>query len=142
MEITTLRLPPGLKEDLEEEAEDNDMSLSEYVRVILRARERIQQENTNDYGNRIRKLEERVDELEMLIEKAKTRSRKNTEDSDPEDVISWVREEQPVSRSEIISEWYPDDAPINENTWWENRVRPHLEERGGEFTRNVGWELH
>ncbi|ADB63998.1 hypothetical protein Htur_5270 (plasmid) [Haloterrigena turkmenica DSM 5511] len=53
-------------EALEAEAEAEEKSISEYIRSVLRERENTQP-NTTEYVDRIRDLEERVDELEKRI---------------------------------------------------------------------------
>jgi polyhydroxyalkanoate synthesis regulator phasin len=83
MKITTLRLPEGLYEDIEAEAEELDRSVSEYVRMLLRNRAEYAAEYTGEYANtkantpantdeydelagRVEALEERVAELEAF----------------------------------------------------------------------------
>ena len=72
MKVTTLRLPEGLHDDLVDEAEAEDRSFSEYVRMLLRNREadaNTQEHtpaNTDEYDalvERLSSLEDRVDEL-------------------------------------------------------------------------------
>ena len=72
MKVTTLRLPEGLHDDLVDEAEAEDRSFSEYVRMLLRNREantntqEHTQANTDEYAelrDRVSALEDRVDEL-------------------------------------------------------------------------------
>lgn len=136
MKITTLRLPEGLAEDLENEAEEEDMSFSEYARGILRNRDRIPeentQENTDEYGKRIRALEQRVAELEDEI---------GPDDDRDRDIVDWLRDNQPASRAEIIDHCYPDDHPAKPVNWWKRHGRQLLKDAGAEFTRNVGWTL-
>jgi len=74
MKVTTLRLPEGLYDDLAAEAEAQDRSFSEYVRMLLRNRQantageanthEHTQANTTEYEDRLAELEERVAALE------------------------------------------------------------------------------
>ena len=62
---------------------------------------------------------------------------------DPEKAADWVIENAPVERSAIIETCY-DAAQadgINGDTWWKNRCRPVLKDRGLEYVRNRGWEF-
>lgn len=70
MKVTTLRLPESMYEALEDEAEEEEKSVSEYIRGILRQRENTQpntQANTTEYDDRIRDLEQRVGDLEERL---------------------------------------------------------------------------
>lgn len=61
----------------------------------------------------------------------------------PEDVVGWVRENQPVSRQDIVQafrdEW--ERRGIQGDSWWRRHAKEELEAAGGEFTRNVGWTI-
>ena len=59
---------------------------------------------------------------------------------DAEAVVSWVRENQPAGRAEIVAQFHDDSLPVNEKTWWENYARESLKEAGFEFVRNQGWQ--
>ena len=59
---------------------------------------------------------------------------------DPDVVVSWVRDNQPADRAEIVAEFHDDSLPVNEKTWWENYARESLKEAGFEFVRNQGWQ--
>ena len=59
---------------------------------------------------------------------------------DPDAVVSWVRDNQPAGRAEIVAEFHDDSLPVNEKTWWENYARESLKEAGFEFVRNQGWQ--
>ena len=61
---------------------------------------------------------------------------------DPDqDVVEFVRENQPVSKQDIIDafemEW--ERKGIKGTSWWDRHARSELKENGGEFTRNKGW---
>ena len=57
------------------------------------------------------------------------------------DVAAYVRENQPVSRADIIEDCVPEDYAGKPDSWWERHGRDELKEAGAEFTRNVGWTL-
>lgn len=59
MKVTTVRIPESLYEDLTDEAEERDLSVSEYIRDVLRAREHTEGHTLGDTD-----LAERVAELE------------------------------------------------------------------------------
>ncbi|SDD79628.1 ribbon-helix-helix protein, CopG family [Natrinema hispanicum] len=152
MKVTTLRLPEAMYEALNAEAEAEEMSLSEYIREILRERENTQentQPNTTEYDDRLRELEQRLADLENQVSTPDAPRGVGDGHADPKgesgetDVVEWVRENQPVSRSEIVAAFRDeiDDRGIKPDSWWRRHARPALEEAGGEFTRNVGWEF-
>lgn len=64
MKVTTLRLPEVMYDTLEDEAEAEEKSVSEYIRGILRDREN----TTTEYDDRIHELEDRVDDLEQRLD--------------------------------------------------------------------------
>jgi Arc/MetJ-type ribon-helix-helix transcriptional regulator len=74
MKVTTLRLPEGMYDDIAAEAEAQDRSFSEYVRMLLRNRQANTTgeantlahtpANTSEYEGRLAELEERVAALE------------------------------------------------------------------------------
>ena len=74
MKVTTLRLPEGMYDDIAAEAEAQDRSFSEYVRMLLRNRPANTSgeantlahtpANTREYDARLAELEERVAALE------------------------------------------------------------------------------
>lgn len=71
MQIVTVRLDEDLVDDLDAEAEEHGFSnRTEYIRNLLRNRERIQEntpENTSDYDERLTGIEERLSALEAEI---------------------------------------------------------------------------
>lgn len=66
MKVTTLRIPESLYETLEEEADAQDLSFSEYARRILRNRKEHTPEYEEGYASigRVDELEERIAALE------------------------------------------------------------------------------
>jgi len=121
---------------------------------------------TDDYErlrDRVDELEGRVDELESLNqqsggesasvlvndEPAAEESREppssagQPRGSDAQDVVEYVRKNQPVSRSDIVvafrDEW--EQQGIKGDSWWRRHARDKLKDAGAEFVRNVGWEM-
>lgn len=64
MKQITLRLPEDLLEELEEEAEEHDVSRSEHIRNVLESRE-----NTDRLRSRIETLEDQLRERSRVEEK-------------------------------------------------------------------------
>lgn len=62
MEQITVRLPSDLLDGLDEEAEENGVSRSEYIRDVLRTRE-----HTAELRDRIQQKEARIDQLEEQL---------------------------------------------------------------------------
>jgi len=114
--------------------------------------------------DRVDELEARLDDLEpevnqqpgdesasMLVndERAAEESREppssdgQPQGSDVQDVVEYVRENGPVSRSETVAafrdEW--DQLGIKGDSWWRRHARDELEKAGAEFRRNRGWEI-
>ena len=80
MKVTTLRLPESMYQALEAEADEREMSLSEYVRDILRERPNTQpntQANTS-----LGELEQRVSALEAELRKSPARDESRTGETD------------------------------------------------------------
>ena len=65
------------------------------------------------------------------------------EDHEEKDVVAWVREHQPVERSEIINAFEKEIAAkgIKGESWWSRHAKPQLDEAGADYTRNVGWVI-
>ena len=139
MKVTTLRLPESMYEALESEANQNELSPSEYMRQILRNRQQITQANTEpntlyDAGydaTEYEALEERVSKLEELVF-----------ESEPEssDLLEYVAENQPASKSDIQEACYPPDEKVNEDTWYQKQALPELKDSRFEYIHNRGWE--
>lgn len=71
MKVTTVRLPESLYADLEAEAEERDLSVSEYIRDVLRDRENTQantEANTQANTTRLDELEARLEALEDRLD--------------------------------------------------------------------------
>lgn len=149
MEITTIRLPESMKDAIEREAEERELSPTEYMRTILRNRKQITMEDSaeeseGDYAEleaRVADLEQRVTQLERS-DPSPQPTQTRTDGAD-DDVIQWVRDNQPVSRKEILAEFRDEieDRGIKPDSYWRRHVRPELEEAGAEYTRNVGWRF-
>lgn len=63
------------------------------------------------------------------------------EESEDTDLIGWVRENQPVSKADIVENCVPEDYKGQADSWWRRHGRADLEDAGAEFTRNVGWTI-
>lgn len=62
MKVTTVRIPESLYEDLKDEAQERDLSVSEYIRDVLRARG-----YTEGHTLGSTDLTERVEDLEATV---------------------------------------------------------------------------
>jgi hypothetical protein len=163
MKIATLRLPESLYDDLVAEAEAEDLSFSEYARMLLRNR----QANTHTSPNtpehtqantldRLDELEQRVADLESLNQQDTPDDRSvlvNDDDpkdpvevidvdADPhgqtaQDMLQWAVEHQPVTRSEMIDE-FGDAVDISGESLWTRHVRDRLKECGFTHDRSGG----
>jgi|GEM_PF-5072884 len=163
MKPTTIRLPADTLEALDSEyGEYGYGDRSEYIRAIIEHRDPpfettattnvADRPTTEDYQrlrDRVDELEARLDDLEggSLVQSANQESTAPSPPAEPQgstaedDVVAWVREHQPVSRSDIVDafEDYWTDRGIKGDSWWRRHARPTLEDAGFEFVRNVGW---
>lgn len=64
MQPTTLRLPKGTLEDVADEAENRELSRSEYIRKIIDERHADYEEQLNDYKQKINDYEKQVADYE------------------------------------------------------------------------------
>lgn len=145
MKVTTLRIPEPMYEAIEADAKAEGKNVSEYIRDVLSNRANTQT-NTDEYGERIRDLEQRVNELEEHIQPSAASADSLDQPTDPseaaEAAVRWLHDlDEPAGRSEIVDEWFSESFHIKPDSWWRRHVRPALEEAGFEFTRNVGWHL-
>ena len=101
--------------------------------------------------DRVGALEARLEDLEdqALVQSANERPADRDSAAEPQglsaeedDVVEWVRTNQPASRSDIVDafEDYWTDRGIKGDSWWRRHARPTLEDAGFEFVRNVGWQ--
>jgi predicted phage gp36 major capsid-like protein len=122
----------------------------------------------NDLHDRVGELEARLAELEKLNQQSgsetadmlvKDETADAVESADREasggasstaqpqgsdgekQVVQWVREHGPVSRSEIIDEFSEawETSEITADTWWRNYGRPALAESECRYRNGVGW---
>ena len=55
-------------------------------------------------------------------------------------VVKWLAENQPASKSEILSEFSARDiGGVQPRSWWERHGRQAIKHFGGEYERGVGW---
>ncbi|ELY91430.1 hypothetical protein [Natrialba taiwanensis] len=131
-----------MKEAIEREAEEQELSPTEYMRTILRNRKQITMEDSakeseGDYDE----LADRVDELERRLNHFEESEPRDTDQPSTEydEIIQWVRDNQPVTKRDVLDEWHSEDMMYAELTWWEQDVKPALKEAGFSHTRNIGW---
>jgi len=157
VKVTTLRLPEGMYEDLAEEADERDRSLSEYVRMLLRNRQpntleaantpQNTQPDTTEYDDRLSELEARVAALETDETAGSNGEEPKHPRTDPhtqvvDAAVQWATEHQPVRRQEIIDE-FVGDVDIKGDSLWKRHIRDALKEAGFEHDREGGiatWE--
>jgi metal-responsive CopG/Arc/MetJ family transcriptional regulator len=99
MENLTVRVPESLIQDLDEEAEEEEMTRSEYVRQILQERHETEelQAEVETLQDRVESREARIDTLEQQLsrrseieEKVGTLAKKQDEPAAPF-FVEWVR---------------------------------------------------
>jgi len=102
---TTIRLEESLIEDLDSEAEERDVSRSEYVRQILQERRESEElrEEVNTLRDRLESREERIEELEQQL------TRRSQIEEKVEEVALEVREDREESNAPFFVKWYK---------WW------------------------
>jgi len=167
MKVTTVRLPESLYESLESEARENEMSVAEHIRAVLRNRGEHTQANTPatspgdapaeyaeaeavaELRERVADLEDRVDGVESeLAQPTNGRPEIDTGevpllDSDPypeavETALALVEQaDQHVPKRAILSA-VPDED-ISDESLWQRHIRPALSDSPAEHTRNKGW---
>jgi TolA-binding protein len=99
---TTIRLEESLIEDLDSEAEERDVSRSEYVRQILRERRESEElrEEIDTLRDRLESREERIEELEQQL------ARRSQIEEKVEEVALEVREDREESNAPFFVKWY------------------------------------
>jgi len=109
---TTIRLEESLIEDLDSEAEERDVSRSEYIRQILRERRESKElrEEIGTLRDRLESREERIEELEQQL------TRRSQIEEKVEEVALEVREEREASNAPFFVKWY---------RWWSGRGQNH-----------------
>ena len=156
------RFSTSLTEDqdqwLEDEADRRDRSKADIVRwcidMVRTGEVNTEPENTEAVGtdvvqrgeletvaDRLDELEDRVDQLEesdTVLEYNETAT-----ETAQSDVVEWVRQNQPVSRKDIVRAFEDEIEArhIKPDSWWRRHGRPELEQAGAEYTRNVGWMI-
>ena len=98
---TTIRLEESLIEDLDSEAEERDVSRSEYVRQILRERRESEElrEEIDSLRDRLESREERIEELEQQL------TRRSQIEEKVEEVALEVREDREESNAPFFVKW-------------------------------------
>lgn len=105
---TTIRLRESLIEDLDTEAEERDVSRSEYIRQILSERHRAEElaEEVDTLRDELRRREDRISELEDQL------ARRSQLEDKIEDVALEVREDRQERDAPFVVKWY---------RWFKNR---------------------
>jgi len=95
---TTIRIEESLIDDLDEEAEERDVSRSEYVRQILRERRESEElrEEVDTLRDRLESREERVSELEAQLARR----------SNIEDKVDTLVKRQESNNVPFFVKWY------------------------------------
>lgn len=151
MRTTTIRLPVDLHETLEAEADEYDLSFSEYARRILRARDTNTdgeyvntqpntEANTSEYDDRIRALEERLTAVEEQLENTRpntTPEYASTPANTEEDTSGMMSEDairRVISGEEVPGDRDRDDADADELTEEMERALAELDVPGRKAT--------
>jgi len=87
MKVTTLRLPETMHESIEAEAAEQEMSVAEYIRAVLRTRqehtpEHLSESSAGASPGEYDELRERVDELEERVEELEEQAEFNQQTGD------------------------------------------------------------
>ena len=95
---TTIRIDESLIEDVDSEAEERDVSRSEYIRQILRERHDVEElrEEVDTLRDRLESREERVSELEAQLARR----------SNIEDKIGTLVKRQESNNAPFFVKWY------------------------------------
>ena len=101
-ESITIRLQGELIARLEEEAEDEGVSRSEYIRQILRERDEREElrEEVATLRERLESREERIEELEQQL------TRRSQIEDKVEEVALEVREDREERNAPFFVKWY------------------------------------
>jgi Arc/MetJ-type ribon-helix-helix transcriptional regulator len=115
MEQITIRLPEDLLDDLETEAEEADVSRSEYIRDALRTRE-----DTERLRERLESREDRIDELErQLAERSQIEDKiENLPDKIRGDLSYQERRQRKLDEASIPQrvKWLISGVPVSDDT--------------------------
>jgi len=137
MEITTIRLPETMKEAIEQEAQEQELSPTEYMRSILRNRKQITLEDSaTESEAEYAELEDRLDELEERVT-----ALEDHPEATQSDLLEYVRENGPVKAGELKEHCYPSDSEYARSTWWTKIAKDQLKESGAEYRNNQGWRM-
>jgi chromosome segregation ATPase len=98
---TTIRIEKNLIEDLDSEAEERDVSRSEYIRQILRERHDVEElrEEVDTLRDRLESREERIEQLEEQL------ARRSQMEERVEEVALEVREQREESNAPFFVRW-------------------------------------
>ena len=108
MEQITLRLQEETIEDVEVEAEESDVTRSEYLRDIIESRD--------EHAEEVERLREEVNELRTDVERLRSEKRQLIEDREQRaDLVEYVEEEKELKELEREAR----SAPVWKRAkWW------------------------
>jgi chromosome segregation ATPase len=104
MKNLTVRVPESLIQDLDEEAEEEEMTRSEYIRQILQERH-----ETEELREEVQRLEERVESREDRID---TLEQQLSRRSEIEEKVDTLAKQQDEPAAPFFVEWV---------RWWRER---------------------
>lgn len=108
MEQITVRLPEGAIEELEEEADEADVSRSERIREVVESRD--------EHEAEVKRLREEVDGLRTEVERLRNEKRALIDDREERaDLVEYVEEEKELREMEREAQ----SAPVwTRAKWW------------------------
>ena len=105
---TTIRLTESLIEKIDDEADEQDLSRSEYIRQLLENRHR-----ADKLEDEIQSLREQLESRESRISTLETQLRERREIEDKVDEVAMeVKEQRESTNAPFVVKWYK---------WWKNR---------------------
>ena len=98
MEQITVRLPEGMLEGLDEEADEHGVSRSEYIRTTLESRHE-HEANTAEYEAEVERLRDEVAELERDVERLQNEKQLILQEREEKaELAAYVEEERTVEQ--------------------------------------------
>ena len=98
MEQITVRLPEGMLEGLDEEADEHGVSRSEYIRTTLESRHE-HDANTAEYEAEVDRLRDEVAELERNVERLRNEKQLILQEREEKaELAAYVEEERTVEQ--------------------------------------------
>jgi len=132
-----------MKQAIEQEAEEQELSPTEYMREILRNRKQnTTQHSPEDSPTEYSELVDRIDELEKRVAELERTPEidESPLESTESDLLEYVANNAPVSKSDIEDNCYPESEARKPDTWYRKEALPELKQSRFEYLHNVGWE--